>query len=373
MARRYFPKDVEELVWWYERFISPISLVAGFLADNLILLRRVDLWRTNVLLFFYLVVCALGIISINMVQSGKVKNQTIVKFSPLIPVVMQFAFGGLLSGYLSLYSRSASLLASWVFVVLLAVFLLSNERLTRLYARFTFQISMYFAVLFSFLIFFLPVIFLQIGPKMFIFSGLVSLVIISLLLSLLSRLVPQVVKVNLTACARSIAIIYVALNGLYFFNLIPPLPLALKSSGVYHNVVHVPAQAGVPYGTYELSGEPLAWYQAFLDYNTVFHESPNERVYVYSSIFAPSGLSTTVLNQWQQYDSATHAWHTTDTVTYPIVGGRDGGYEGYSYTGYLAEGKWRVNVITQYGQLIGRVSFTVVAVNSPATTTVTVQ
>ena len=61
VIRRYLPKDVEELVHWYERYISPLSLVAGFLADNFILLRRVDLWRSNALLFSYLIVAAAGI------------------------------------------------------------------------------------------------------------------------------------------------------------------------------------------------------------------------------------------------------------------------------------------------------------------------
>ncbi|HVM73327.1 MAG TPA: DUF2914 domain-containing protein [Candidatus Paceibacterota bacterium] len=356
MARKYFPKSVEELVWWYERFVSPLSLVVGFLFDNFVLLKRVDLWRTNALLFFYLLVCAFGIVLLNLVQTGRIKNQQFVRFSPFIPVAMQFAFGGLFSGYLSLYSRSASFFASWVFVAALAVLLLANERVTRRYVQFTFQVSLYFGVLFSFLIFFLPVLFHQIGPQMFLISGGVSLVVITLFLMIVGRLVPEVVKKNRTNVARSIAVIYIIFNVLYFNNLIPPLPLALKDSGVYHNVVHEKD------GTYQLTGEPLAWYQDYLNYNNVFHEAPNDYVYVYSAIFAPSGLATTVEDEWQYYDASTKQWNTTDTVPYQIIGGRDGGYEGYSYKGYLAAGNWRVNVLTSYGQLIGRVAFTVVQV-----------
>src|SRR6185295_13539185 len=133
MIRNYLPKDVQQLVHWYERYISPISLVAGFLADNYILLRRVDLWRSNALLFFYLALCACGILLLNALESGKIKSERVRSWAPLIPVVVQFSFGGLFSGYLSLYSRSAGLFRSWVFVVALALLLLGNERFTRLY------------------------------------------------------------------------------------------------------------------------------------------------------------------------------------------------------------------------------------------------
>jgi hypothetical protein len=367
MARRYFPKNIEELVYWYQRYISPLSLIAGFLADNFILLRRVDLLRTNLLLFFYLIVVALGIIAINYIASGRVRNKKIVELAPLIPVVVQFAFGGLFSGYLSLYSRSASIAVSWIFVGLLAALLLGNERFMRFYTQFSFQITLYFAVLFSFLIFYLPVVFHQIGPYMFIGSGLVSLALIVLFLYLLSRLIPEIVTRNRTSVARAIALLYVAFNVFYFLNLIPPLPLSLKSAGVYHNVTHTAD------GTYLLTAEPVPWYESFFRYNTTFHEAPDDTVYVFTSIFAPTGLSTTIVHQWQHYDTAKRAWVTKSAPSFWINGGRDGGYRGYSYANNLAAGSWRVNVLTQYGQLIGRVTFSIKTVVSPPQTQIVSQ
>jgi hypothetical protein len=324
MARRYFPKDIEELVHWYERYISPLALIAGFLADNLFLLRRVDLLRTNLLLLFYLLVCAFGIVAINAIAAGRVKNQTIVRMAPAIPVFVQFAFGGLFSGYLSLYSRSASLATSWIFVLVLAGLLLGNERFMRLYTRFSFQISLYFGALFSFLIFFLPVVFLKIGPQMFLLSGAVSLIFITLFVMGLYRFVPEIVRGNRTRVARSIAVVYIVFNILYFFNLIPPLPLSIKSAGVYHHVIHASD------GSYQLTGEVLPWYESYLNYNTVYHQVLGEPVYVYTSIFAPNDLSTTIKYEWQRYDAKTSGWMTTDTLSFPIVGGRDAGYQGYT-------------------------------------------
>jgi hypothetical protein len=102
----------------------------------------------------------------------------------------------------------------------------------------------------------------------------------------------------------------------------------------------------------------LPWYEAYLNYNDIFHQVAGDPVYVYTAIFAPNDLSTTIEYQWQQNESG--KWVTTDTLSFPILGGREDGYEGYTVKSNVMPGYWRVNVITQYGQLIGRVAFSVV-------------
>lgn len=353
MARRYFPKDVEQLVHWYERFISPLSLIAGFVLDNLFFMRRVDAWNSTALLFFYLAVAASGIILINVIEAGKIRTTWIVKNAPLIPVIVQFSFGGLFSGYLSLYSRSASFAFSWIFVIALAVILMSNERFTRLYVRPAFQISMLFTVLFSFLIFYLPLVFLRIDSVMFLISGAVSLVTIGLFSQLLFFIVPAAIRNNRTKILTSVAVTYCVFNLLYFTNVIPPLPLALKEAGVYHNI------ARSSDGTYRLIGEYIPWYQSYLRYKMVYNRVPNEPVYVWTAIFAPYGFSTTIKHVWQYYDEKTDSWTIYDTVSFPITGGRDGGYRGYSVINPSNGGRWRVDVITDTGRIIGRVAFSV--------------
>lgn len=360
MIRQYLPKNIRELVHWYERYVSPISLVAGFISDNIILLRRVDLWTTDALFIFYLVLSSAGVILINALETGKIQRKFLVDAAPIIPVVVQFAFGGLFSGFLSLYSRSAGYAASWVFVAIVAALLLGNERFARFYVRVPVQISILFTTLFSFLIFFLPVVFRQIGPWMFALSGLTALVLIALFLALMISLVPAVKK-QLTIVARVIALIYLVFNVLYFTNAIPPLPLSLKDAGVYHSVARDAAA-----GTYTVTGEQQPWYDDIYPFDVTFHELPGQSVYVYTSIFAPAGLSTQVLHEWQYDDPSTGKWTVEATIEYPIQGGRDGGYEGYSQLLDPAPGKWRVNVVTQYGQLIGSVPFTVIDATSAA-------
>lgn len=358
MIRRILPKSIEELAAWYMRYVSPLSLVAGFILDTLFLAKRVDLFITNALLFSYLVISAAAICLINLIQTGRFKHPLALKTLPLLPVVAQFAFGGLFSAYLSLYSRSADVAVSWIFVLVLAGLILLNERFAHFYNRFSVQVPIYFTVLFSFLIFFLPVIFHRIGPFMFLLAGAVSLLLIAAAWRLLSKLVPELVKENQGHVRRAIAIIFVTFNLLYFTGAIPPLPLALKNAGVYHSVERNAD------GSYVLLGERLPWYEKFLNYQPVYHHVPGEPVYVWSAVFAPSGLSTDILHRWQWRDPATGAWITESVIRFPIFGGGDQGYRGYTEKSAVRPGRWRVDVITPYGQLLGRISFTIIDTTS---------
>lgn len=355
MIRRYLPRDTQQLAYWYERYVSPFALIAGFILDTLYLTRRVDLWQTNALLFFYLVLAAVCITLINMIETGRIRGPRIIAIFPLIPVVAQFAFGGLFSAYLSLYSRSASFAISWVFVVALAALLLGNERFMRFYVRFPFQIGIYFATLFSFLIFFLPVVFKEIGVSMFLISGAASLAVIAAFLLLLRYLAPGVSSSDRRRAVASIGGVFLLVNVLYFTGAIPPLPLSLKDAGVYHSVVR---QSD---GSYLLLGEPRDWYEEYLRYEKTYHQATSSApVYVWSTIFAPTGLSTVIEHEWQQYDAARGGWQTTDLLTFPITGGRDGGYRGYSAKSGIMPGRWRVNVYAEDGRLITRIGFVVV-------------
>jgi hypothetical protein len=47
------------------------------------------------------------------------------------------------------------------------------------------------------------------------------------------------------------------------------------------------------------------------------------------------------------------------SVSLPVVGGRDGGYRTYSTRENPEQGKWRVNIETPHGQIIGRIYFAV--------------
>ena len=68
-------------------------------------------------------------------------------------------------------------------------------------------------------------------------------------------------------------------------------------------------------------------------------------------------MNTRIYHIWQLYDNRKEKWITTDKVNYPIIGGRDGGYRGYTYKRNIQTGDWRINVETENEKLLGRISF----------------
>ncbi|HWO07688.1 MAG TPA: DUF2914 domain-containing protein [Candidatus Paceibacterota bacterium] len=360
--RQYFsklPRSTEELLHWYERYVSPVTLITGFLIDAVIF-RNVDFVASIFLLSGYLTIAAAGIVLFHLIQSGRLKGRLFLQIIPLIPAAIQFAFGALFSGFVILYSQSAAVASSWIFIAILAVLLVGNERFRTLYTQFAFQATIFFTALISYVVFFLPVMTLRIGTEMFLVSEAIAVVVMVLLLRAFGYFAPGIIRGARWRLLRSIGSILLIFNVLYFTNAIPPIPLALKEAGVYHDV----QRTG---DVYALQAEPLEWYQQYLNYNTTFHRAPGERVYVFSAIYAPPRLSTTIVHEWQYYDEAAKSWETRSSVSFPISGGREGGYRGYTILSNAAEGRWRVNVRNQ-GKLIGRVSFRVENVETPSET-----
>lgn len=348
---------MEELIRWYERYVSPLSLLAGFLLDTFIF-RQVDLWVSSLALLGYLSIASVGIVVINLIETGRWRNRFLVPFLPFIAVAVQFAFGGLFSGFVILYSQSAALAVSWIFIVGLAALMIANERFRKRYLEFSFQISIFFIALFSFCILFLPVVFNTVSQWLFFASVAMSAGILALFLWVLAGFFPELVRKEKKRVMRNAIGILIVFIGLYLMNAIPPLPLALKEGAVFHSVVKTPTG-------YLVEQEHLPWYQRYLRYNTTFHKTPGEAAYVFTAIFAPAKLSTRIVHEWQRYDEVAGEWVTKDTIEFPIIGGRDEGYRGYTLRRNPEPGKWRVNVETSFGQLIGRVAFTVVGVETP--------
>lgn len=348
MIRRYLPRSTEELIHWYERYVSPFALLAGFLLDNFVFLDRIDSLQSYLILSSYMAIAALGITLIHLIETGRAKHRFMLALAPFVPVVIQFAFGGLFSGFLAVYWRSASVAVSWIFVIAIAALLVGNERFRAYYTKLPFQIGIYFIALFSFFIFFLPIVFERIGPFMFILGGLVSLGLILGFLYLLRKLIPEVIREERVRVVRTVTAIYLIFNVLYFTNAIPPLPLALKEAGVYHAVSRIGDD-------YVLMAEQIPWYKRYLLYNTTYHRVRGEPAHVFTAIYAPGSLSTVVLHEWQYKKDG--SWVTENVVPFTISGGRDEGYRGYSSKSSLRDGAWRVNVLTKSGQVIGRVSF----------------
>lgn len=348
-----------KLKQWYRRYkrhLSSLMLIVGFAIDNLTL-TRIDLWFDNIILLFYLFVAGLGIFIVNLhegeVFSGAVSN----RIRSVSPLLIQFAFGGLFSGFVVFYMRSASFAGSALFVIFLAIMLVGNEFFKERYLRLTFQLSIFFIALFSFLIFYVPVLVHAMGASIFLLSGIASLLIIGGIIFLLQYFIPLRIKKSKKTLVSSIGIIFILMNIFYFANIIPPLPLSLKNAGVYYNIEKTLD------GNYAVKYEEARLRDFFRQYK-ILHITPGETAYLYSAVFAPTDLNIPIIHSWKYYDEKNNKWVTTDNLQFPIIGGRDGGYRGYSAKKNLIPGRWRVDIITKRGQLLGRVKFEVKKVDN---------
>lgn len=334
----------------HERYLSPVAMAIGFVVDNLTL-QRIDLWLENLIIISYLLVVTFSIIYLNIYRKYKFENRFLVWLNMILPYVMQVVFGGLFSAFMVFYTRSAAMLVSWPFILILFSLLVGNELFRERYHRLTFHLSILYLAFFAYSVFAMPVLLGRIDIDTWMASGGVSLQLIMIVVLILHRIDREAIRKSKGPILGSVIAIYAGFNILYFANLIPPIPLAMKEGGVYHSVSR---SASV----YNLEFEKPRWYEFYRETSGVYHWQRGERVYVFSAIFAPSKFKQKIYHRWSYHDRGD--WIERDRLGYSISGGRDGGYRGYSFKSALEPGDWRVDVITDRGQVIGRVKFEIV-------------
>jgi len=335
----------------YESRLMPASLIFGFIVDYFTL-NKVDSVFDNAILLGHLTITATAIALIYSTHSLSPKKwyQFI---SPVLPVLMQFSLGGLFSGLIVFYSRSGSFFASLPFIATLLVLLIGNEFVHKKFPRFTFQVSLWYIALFSYLALITPVVLRSINELTFVLAGIISLLIIYLYLKVIGFVIPKNFSVKKVPLFGSIISIYLLFNIFYFANIIPPIPLALKSGTVAHSVTRSDT------GSYNVKTEVREWYDIMGFYRTTFHRTASEPVYIFSSVFAPTKFNETVFHDWSLYNKNTNRWVRKSRIPIQIYGGREEGFRGYSFKENMEPGLWRVDIETKRGQVIGRIKFTV--------------
>ena len=333
------------------RNLSLATFVTGFVWDSLTL-NRIDHLLDNFVLLAYLAALAAMIVLVLRAQAGAIASPLLRRFARHYRFILQFFLGGLLAKYVVFYFKSASWTRTSVFLVLLVVLLVGNEFLEHRLENANLLAVLFFFCLLSFLAFFLPVLTNRINPALFIASGVLSL---ALSLALFAAAL-EGSGARLRKAAICIAATYAVVNSFYFTNLIPPVPLALQSAGIFHNVKRVGSG-------YEVEHVPAPWYRFWRRWDDPFLLAAGESAYCYSAIFAPHGIRVPVRHRWSRYD-ARSGWVETDTIRFEVVGGREAGYRGFTRKNLVDPGYWRVELETDRGQILGRVDFRIVRVES---------
>ena len=347
-ARPLFKKS-REIYKYLEKYTPLLSFAAGFGWDSATL-SRIDRLVDNLILLTYIALLGFIIVLFNLVEKGVPGKPIWYKYKSWYPLAIQFLFGGLFSAYVIFYSQSAAFTKTDLFLALLVILLISTEFLKELYRNIYAEMTLYFLACFSFLTFFLPVITREISLRTFLAGGLISLLILIGLVLFLYYHSALKSREQMIRLWIAIGVAFGLVNLFYWLNWIPPVPLSVKSAGIYHRVVHDGE-------SYHLFFEQPEWYQRWRNYDAQFHHAPGDTVFCFASIFAPTALNTDVYHRWQKYLPTQKQWITTDRLRYQITGGRDGGYRGYTFKKRVTPGQWRVDVETSNHKLLSRINF----------------
>ncbi|MEX2604663.1 MAG: DUF2914 domain-containing protein [Gracilimonas sp.] len=289
----------------------------------------------------------------NLTDDGKWKGTFFEKYEAYLPLAIQFFLGGLCSAYVIYFSRSVSYTKTIIFFILLLILLFANEVLKRRLSNKYLQFSAYFFVCFTFFTFFIPMIMKSMSTFLFLVSGFISLGITLALIIYIYSVSPSTRKeIHLGKMTALILGIYLLINTFYYFNIIPPVPLALDNGLIAHNVEKVSET-----DEYIVTYEKNSWYRFWRENKYEFAYQPGSDVYVFTSIFAPSKLKKAVLHRWKWYSPHTERWEIIDEIEFEITGGREGGFRGYTYKSKMMDGQWKVDVITDNGQVLGNINF----------------
>lgn len=325
-----------------------VSFFFGFLND-FILLNQVDNLFDNLILLFYVLLSTVSFILfyVGVAQKGPLfLSKRFVRF---MPAVMQYSFGGVLSGMLIFYGRSGSWLNNAPFLLLIILVILGNEFISKRSDRLVHQVSLYFIGLFAYMVLVLPVILGKMGDVVFFFSGILALIIVTILTQILYRIVPNFMRINTRRVILSIGAIYIGFNALYYANIIPPIPLSLTELEVVQSVVRNEN------GNYRIVYEDSPWWQGNPILRDKIHPTGSS-ISCFSRVFAPTRLSTSIFHQWE-YKDANGDWIKKSRIGYPITGSNIGGYRGYTTISSFTQGTWRCSVETGRGQVLGRKVF----------------
>ena len=337
-------------------FMPAVFFLSGVTYDTLTL-TRIDRLQDNLLLLIYLLL--LGVL---IVLTGRLGIEPppdrehlallspfarwVLHARPYYPMAVQFLLGGLFSAYAIFYSRSATLTGSAIFFALLILLLIGNEFLRDRLSSLRLLISLYALVCFAFFTFFLPVMTGLMNAVVFLAGAGLTAVVTFRVVHLIYRNNPDRSKreaVGVTAPAFALIGLLV---GFYFLNWIPPVPLSMKFGGIYREVQRQ--------GDHFLLTYDRKWYEVWKRSENPF--PADEPIYCFTAVFAPVALDATVYHHWYFRPNSSKPFAHADRIPIKISGGREGGYRAYTFKQRLDPGDWRVDVETEDGRIVGRVS-----------------
>jgi hypothetical protein len=321
----------------------------GFVYDVLSL-SRIDDTFTMVQQFLYLLVLATLLVLEQRHPEGTEPPKALEKVWKLREDAIHFFYGSLLSSYTLFFFKSASGLTAFVFLLVMFGLMVANELPHFRQLGPVIRVGLFSLCTSMYLSYVLPVL---IG-KANVWIVLLAQVLTGAGVYGLIRLLRRWNILDQLQALRQIAIpgygVLVALLLLYVVRVMPPVPLAVQFSGVYHSV----EKKG---SAYQLSYEKKPW-KFWQKDDSDFLVRPGDKAYFFFSIFAPKDFDWYRVNVRWLYDHPDKGWTVVGTVPLTIKNkGLERGYRTFAYTSNVKPGDWRVVVETEDGHEISRMSF----------------
>ncbi len=339
-----------------------VAFLAGFVTD-LILLDEIDDVFDNIVMLVYVVLATFSLILFYVAVAERGPRWLTERLYRVTPIVMQYAFGGLLSSMLIFYGRSGDLVASAPFLMLIVGAIVINELVTKKSERLLYNLSLYFIGILSYTVLVVPVFLGRTGDGVFIASGILAVVLTMLVIKVLKFIIPNFLTMQKRSIVFAVGSLYVVFNTLYFFNMIPPIPLSLTQLEIYHRVEKLPT------GDYQIVRETKSWLETIPWYPLTINLDASRSLACFARVYAPTDLTTMIRHQWS-WQNAAGEWEKRAPISYQIFGGNEAGYRGFTVITNVTPGVWRCSVENARGQVLGRQTFTVVSQPPPTLVTV---
>ena len=334
-----------------ERKVAVWAFVGGFLFD-ILTLERIDSWFTIGQQAVYILIIGIALLQM-FFEEGKpprdLAGLNAVKrfYYEYRNAIVHFILGSLLSLYTLYFFKSSSLFVSFGFMAILVVLLVINESERFKKLGLSFKFALLSICTLSFCAGVVPVFIGSIGMLVFMASMLVGCIPPAVVNRRIRIHAPERMRQARKQILVPFGAVLALFLTLYFFRLIPPVPLSIQYIGVYHGVER---QAD----NFVLSHERPFW--RFWDNgDQKFFAQPGDKVYVFFRIFSPARFADQVLMRW--YWKGNGEWQLHDSIPINIVGGRAQGFRGYGMKSNYQPGEWKLQVETTDEREIGRVYF----------------
>ncbi len=332
-----------------KRYSNVVFFIGGFLFDAFTIIR-IDSIVDLLLQSLYLCGITFIIMGQAYLEAGRWHPQGwMARLWSYESEIIHFFYGGLLSAYVILYFKSTSFSRSIIFLIFVIILMIANEMPQIRRLRSLLRLGLYAFCLISYLNYLFPILIGRMGNWIFTLAWVLSIGLTYLLIKKLASLHPEPKKARVRL-GWSPVLVLVLVAVFYFIKWIPPVPLSMQYAGIFRSVE--PQSGG-----YRLTYSKPPWTRFWQKSEHLFLAREGDRVYFFTRIFGPSRFEHRVFMRWELKDPRRNRWIISDRIPLPIKGGRDQGYRGYAYKENYQPGKWRVEVETEDGRVLGGVVF----------------